>query len=341
MELKIGAALRRLRSEKGITQEELAREIGVSFQAVSKWETGTTTPDVALLPVLAAYFGITIDTLFGIDINDHLERVDSMLNHDKLTEENYFYAKRILDGILAENAGDVRALKRLANLYSSAGQRLNREAATSAKQAISLCPQDEELYSTLRLALWGDNYTSFSGSSEFADFSEPFAEHHPGVERLQCMIAEAYISIRQYDQAAEAIARLKRAGSFLAGIYEGDLALGRGDMAQARTAWEKAAHDDTRANYEVGERFVRIGDDEKAIGYFEDAFETCPHPKILCSTYSLAFLYTRQGKYDKAITMWERILNVLASDYGETDGNNTEWPRSEIEKLKCRMKDEN
>lgn len=49
MNLSIGNVIRRLRVEKCITQEELANVLGVGFQAVSKWETGTTTPDIALL----------------------------------------------------------------------------------------------------------------------------------------------------------------------------------------------------------------------------------------------------------------------------------------------------
>lgn len=59
---KMIAALRR---EQGVTQEALAERIGVSPQTVSKWETGTNCPDVALLPILADEFGVSIDTLYG------------------------------------------------------------------------------------------------------------------------------------------------------------------------------------------------------------------------------------------------------------------------------------
>ena len=53
------------RKEKGVTQEELARFIGVSRASVSKWETGTSYPDVVFLPQLAAYFIIRLDELMG------------------------------------------------------------------------------------------------------------------------------------------------------------------------------------------------------------------------------------------------------------------------------------
>ena len=57
-----------LRKEKGLTQEALAGQLGVSFQAVSKWENGQSCPDIALLPLLAEIFEVPIDGLFGKEI---------------------------------------------------------------------------------------------------------------------------------------------------------------------------------------------------------------------------------------------------------------------------------
>lgn len=62
---RIAVSIARLRRERGWTQENLAEVIGVSAQTISKWENSTTCPDVALLPVLADVFGVTIDALYG------------------------------------------------------------------------------------------------------------------------------------------------------------------------------------------------------------------------------------------------------------------------------------
>ena len=56
------------RKELGLTQEGLAQKLGVTNQAVSKWESGLSCPDIALLPQLADLFGITIDELFGREV---------------------------------------------------------------------------------------------------------------------------------------------------------------------------------------------------------------------------------------------------------------------------------
>ncbi len=54
-----------LRRQKGLTQEALAQQLGVTNQTVSKWESGQCCPDIQLLPVLADLFGVSVDELMG------------------------------------------------------------------------------------------------------------------------------------------------------------------------------------------------------------------------------------------------------------------------------------
>jgi transcriptional regulator with XRE-family HTH domain len=63
----IGANIAQLRREHNMKQDELAEQLGVTPQAVSKWENGASMPDIALLPKIAEIFGVTIDALFGAD----------------------------------------------------------------------------------------------------------------------------------------------------------------------------------------------------------------------------------------------------------------------------------
>ena len=65
MEMTIGANIKRLRTAKNITQEQLSAAMNVTCAAVSKWERGETYPDITLLQPLAYFFGITIDELMG------------------------------------------------------------------------------------------------------------------------------------------------------------------------------------------------------------------------------------------------------------------------------------
>ena len=87
MKMTIGANIKRLRSEKNVTQEQLSAAMNVTCAAVSKWERGETYPDITLLQPLAYYFGVTLDTLMGYDrekIQTEIDEVISLyLNHLK------------------------------------------------------------------------------------------------------------------------------------------------------------------------------------------------------------------------------------------------------------------
>ena len=63
MDMTIGKRIALLRKEKGLTQEELATHMGVSPQAVSKWENDQTCPDISALPKLSKLLGVTVDEL--------------------------------------------------------------------------------------------------------------------------------------------------------------------------------------------------------------------------------------------------------------------------------------
>ena len=61
----LGKRIATLRHEKGWTQEELAEKLGISAQAVSKWENDQTCPDISLLPELAGILGVSVDELLS------------------------------------------------------------------------------------------------------------------------------------------------------------------------------------------------------------------------------------------------------------------------------------
>ena len=63
--MELGKNICELRREKGVTQEELAAELGVTAAAVSKWEKGSTLPDVLMVCAIADWFGVTTDQLLG------------------------------------------------------------------------------------------------------------------------------------------------------------------------------------------------------------------------------------------------------------------------------------
>lgn len=74
----LGARVRELRRAAGMTQERLADLMGVSYQAVSKWENGATLPDVTLIAPLARVFGVSTDALLGFSLSDTRAEIDEI-----------------------------------------------------------------------------------------------------------------------------------------------------------------------------------------------------------------------------------------------------------------------
>ena len=72
MEETIGKRIAARRKEKGYTQEEIAERLGITAQAVSKWENDTSCPDISLLPALAEMLGTTVDALLSGKTSDTL-----------------------------------------------------------------------------------------------------------------------------------------------------------------------------------------------------------------------------------------------------------------------------
>lgn len=96
-EIKIGAVIASKRKEKGVTQEELAKFLGVSTPAVSKWERAQAFPDITLLPEIAAFFNITVDSLMGYEPQLRNEQINYL--YRRLSER---FATEPFDTVLEE-----------------------------------------------------------------------------------------------------------------------------------------------------------------------------------------------------------------------------------------------
>lgn len=133
MQINLGEQLRALRRRDGRTQEELAQALGVTPQAVSRWEKELCFPDMALIPSIANYFGVSIDELFGYQ-NDRDRRIDAIIRqvdgfHIKSRADDGWVDEclGILHGGLAEFPQNERLRITLADTLSEAGWRRYHE----------------------------------------------------------------------------------------------------------------------------------------------------------------------------------------------------------------------
>ena len=90
MTIYFSEKFRNLRKAHELTQEQIADIFHVSPQAVSRWETGATYPDIEILPSLADFFKVTIEDLLGVDIVKKEERIEEIIKQmcDAIDRQN-------------------------------------------------------------------------------------------------------------------------------------------------------------------------------------------------------------------------------------------------------------
>lgn len=79
--MNIGEIIKINRTKKAMSQAELAEVLHISAQSVSKWENGSSMPDINQLPSIASFFGITIDDLFAYPDNLEYERIENAIEN--------------------------------------------------------------------------------------------------------------------------------------------------------------------------------------------------------------------------------------------------------------------
>ena len=148
--IKIGERIRLLRKKNDVTQDRLAEHLGVTPQAVSRWESGVCYPDMNYLPSIADYFSVTMDDLLcytGVQkaarVKEYLEEVEHLLDRDRVTDALEVLRRAMADipsdhSLQLEAAG---VLSLYADMLAESGTGERIEAAVTAvlSEAVSLC----------------------------------------------------------------------------------------------------------------------------------------------------------------------------------------------------------
>ena len=113
------------RKKSGLSQEELAQKLGVTFQAVSKWENAKSAPDIALLPMMADVFDCYIDELFGREVEtenhyDHCAEFpwpdDTIIRGVVCEGKKILQCEPLVDRFTFEIKGDVKSVQSECNI---------------------------------------------------------------------------------------------------------------------------------------------------------------------------------------------------------------------------------
>lgn len=148
--IKLGEKIKSLRKQKNISQEVFANYLGVSFQAVSKWENGITMPDISVIPAIAYFFGVSTDELFDFNLYEIEKNVDAIVaEHSKYWNTDKKKAEEIIRNGLKKYPGNDVLLNCLIGVLAIPEK--SDEIITIAKALIESTRYDDVRFDAYRI----------------------------------------------------------------------------------------------------------------------------------------------------------------------------------------------
>lgn len=337
--MDLGKKIKQLRLNKGITQEKLADYLKVSFQAVSKWETELTSPDISLLPKISTFFGITIDDLFTLSSDAHIERIENMLDTQKdLNIQDEAYARNYLIGLLDHSEKRGKAYTLLSELYNHRAKSYHDHAFEYAKKALEINPNLKDNHVSLVEAGRGIfldwNYQNYNN---LCDYYIEFCKKYPDSIRGHMFFTDHLIADGRLIEAKESIKLLKKLDNdYRVYWYEGRIEKKAGNHKKAFELFDKMVESNP-TNWLVwatrADEHARACHYDKAIEDNQKALELQPKPRYIDAYECMAHIYKIQGNYQNAIKMWQDAIYLLTDEWSITFGEQVDRLKREIKSL--------
>lgn len=342
--MNFGKKLKELRLQKAVTQEQLAAYLKLSPQAVSKWENNVTLPDIQLLPEISVYFGVTIDELFEMTDEKHLQRIDNMLEEKRVLDKAEFeYAQSFLKNKLMQKEAMPQCLTLLSALYNSKASEYSSLAEYYAKEALLIEPENKMNHAYLCEAQRG-TYADWYMASHTGRirYYYDFVGKNPKYPRGYLWLMDELIADNRCEEAEGVLKKLMPLDSSCRiPLYQGQIAWTKGEHGRALEIWEEMAKkfaDDWMAQLCMADCLAHICRYDEAVPYYKKALELQPKPRYTDAWLSMAQIYEIQGKYEEAVCAWENVIRIGKEEWDcREDEELIAHPRQEISRLKGLM----
>ena len=344
--MELGYKIKQLRYKAGLTQEQLAQQLRVSPQSVSKWENAAAMPDITLLPTLAEIFGVSIDELFDLTVEQKLRRIDNRMDVEgELPGDLFWEYEEYLKQQLTEHGDKRRILSLLGHLYHHRMEADAKKVSRYAREAMRLAPEVKDCQWLLDRAegsrTWDWNISNHAKVIDF--YKELIAQDHvePHTPLPYYYLIDNLLADHRTREAREYVAAFEKLPAhrpFLADIYRAHIALAEYDEPAAdailAAAMEKYPGDGDFL-FEAAQYHAGKCEYEQAIACYEASFasETNQKPRYTDALQGIAVIYEIMGENEKAAATWDRILLVLRDEWGFTEETAVE----EAEQEKARL----
>ncbi len=339
--MELRKKIKQLRFKAGLTQEQLADKLGIGPQAVSKWENDVAMPDITLLPLLAEVFGVTIDDLFDLTVEQRLNRIENRMDaEEELPQDVFWEYEEFLKRQLESAPYKKRATELIAYLYWHRMNAEGRKAARYAKEAIRTAPGEKccqwILNKAEHHAVWDWN---MANHTKAINFYRDVAEENPGTAMPCLYLIDNLLADRRADEAEYWLGRyaaLPGANPVMKEVYRAHIALARFDEQTADRIIEELLTekpDNDAALFEAAQYYAEKCNYEKAIACYERAFETDERrPRFQDALMGIADIYEIKGDYANAAKTYDRIIDLLENEWGLTEETDSSVTTAKKEK---------
>ena len=336
--MEMGNQIRLLRQWRGITQEEMAQHFGITAQAVSKWERGAATPDIALLPEISAYFGVTTDERFALTDDTKMERIENMLWDVRyLAQSEFSQHEQYLKACLDQEKLKDRAILLLASLYNKRAREYQDLAKPLAREALRRNPGKKDAHNAVFDAENGP-YQDWNmiNHSELIVFYKEIVMQHPSDVRNYFWLLDLLIADGRTAEARRYAEQMKETEySYHYELYMGNICKAECDLPGALSWWKKMTEhspDKWIVWAEYADCMAKICRYDEAIRYYEKAMPMRPKPRFTDCEQAVAQICEIQGKIDRAIEMYQRMITITKEDW-TTEGEGIDYIMREIARL--------
>lgn len=339
--INMGEKIRMHRLRLSMTQEKLSQSVGVTAQAVSKWESGQSYPDIALLPELAAVLGVSIDELFESSQEQHLTRIETMLENEvMLSRKDFDYAMSRAQEIARTKRYRGRCLTLMGELCVQRARGYLNLAAEYAKQALAEEPEKKSNHTLLSDAMQGCQLDwCCTNHGELIDYYYEFLKQYPEDTLGRMYLLDNLIDDGRLEEAEKELLDLQkiRGKGFYVSMYEGMIAEKRRDFTLAESRFDAMVAEypqDWRAWFERADHYARQGRDKEAIETYRTGDALQEKPRMTDFQESIAQCCERQKDWAGAIRAYAQILAILREDWHLTEGETVAGYEQNIARLK-------
>ncbi len=337
--MEMGKEIRRLRNDRGLTQEALAAALNVSPQTVSKWECGNSIPDVQMLPEIAVYFGVTIDQLFAMTPEQQMERIENYIYaHGMLAESEERQLEQQLHAFAEKPEQEGKAKTLLAKLYNHQAEQYRLLAVTCGKEAVEKSGGDSDAISELTNA-WGTYIPDWNVRNHHAliEWLSDYCRRNPENRAAVMWLLDNLIDDHRLAEARQWLEKLETIDStFRTVMYRYMIAQAAGDISESKKQLEELeSMEDQEWCWAVtlGDIYTLRQEYDKAIIWYRKGQEMQPSPKFTDSATSIAHICEIRGDKTGAIAAYKEVLRLQRDEWGIVGGEEREEVERAIQRL--------